>query len=302
MAQVRLTVFTPTYNRVGLLRRTFESLLRQTSKDFLWLIVDDGSSDNTKETVDSWRKEADEAGFEIRYHYRENGGKMRAHNTGVNLCDTDLFFCLDSDDYLTDNAVEVLLDAWDEASLCNADGVTSVTSPICGVIAHKGISESEILGGHDFPVTGVTTLFGLYLKGFGGETSLMFKTEVLRKFPFPEIDGEKYVPEDYIYDKIDQIYTMYAVPKIVTVCEIVSEGYTDSVARLKRDNKMAWYLYYEQRAYITPMSVLKLKYLGFYVLYAKKANVKLSDSRRIGAADKLVGYIGAALLKLAHKE
>lgn len=93
-----LTIFTPTFNRAELLKRVYDSLLRQREKNFSWLIVDDGSTDNTKEVVEEWLREGR---INIQYEYQENGGKMRAHNQGVNLCNTELFLCLDSDDFLT---------------------------------------------------------------------------------------------------------------------------------------------------------------------------------------------------------
>lgn len=254
----RLTVFTPTYNRAGLLKRVYDSLLIQNNASFLWLIVDDGSTDNTKEVVDGFISEGK---LEIIYKYRENGGKMRAHNMGVSLCETELFMCLDSDDWLNGNAVNEVLSAYD--SISNKDC-------IAGIVAHKGKSETELLTGVEFP-EGInkSSLYNLYLNGFKGETTLVFKTEVIKKYPFPEIDGEKYVPEDFIYDKIDKDYVYIVVPRIITICELMENGYTDSVKKLKHENKIAFYLYYEQRAIITPISVLKIKYSGFYVKYAK---------------------------------
>ena len=104
-----LTIFTPTYNRRELLERAYRSLTEQTRQDFIWLIVDDGSTDGTSEQVQEWI-EANQ--ILIRYHVRENGGKMRAHNDGVRLCHTELFLCLDSDDYLGTDAVEQIYLCW----------------------------------------------------------------------------------------------------------------------------------------------------------------------------------------------
>ena len=254
---MKLTVFTPTYNRKELLKRAYESLCAQTCRDFVWLIVDDGSEDGTGDVVKKWMEESD---FPIRYAAFPNGGKMRAHNRGVELCETDWFVCLDSDDVLARDAVELIYSCREETK----------DKGVAGIVAHKGRNERETLYGKDFPEEGYSTLYGLYLKGFRGETTLVFKTEFLRAFPFPEIEGEKYVPEDYIYDKIDAKYTLFILPKILTVCELVSSGYTDSVKALKRDNPNAWYLYYRQRAGITPLRLLKWKYLGYYILYAKR--------------------------------
>lgn len=255
----KLTVFTPTYNRENLLPRLYESLKRQSIKDFVWLVVDDGSTDNTKSLIEGF---ISENAIEIEYIYRENGGKMRAHNDGVRNSRTPYFLCLDSDDYLVGDAVEKLI--------YSAEKAKKEVINFAGVIAHKGRSESELLSGVNFP-EGIknTSLYNLYLKGFKGETTILFVTDVIAAFPFPEIEGEKYVPEDYIYDKIDEKYEYIVLDEIITVCEIVSEGYTDSVVKLKKSNSVAFYMYYEQRAIITPLSLLKIKYSGFYVKYAK---------------------------------
>ena len=254
----KLTVFTPTYNRAHLLKRVYDSLTKQNSNDFLWLIIDDGSKDNTKEIVDSFISEGK---IEIIYKYFENGGKMRAHNRAAELADTELFLCLDSDDWLNEDAVDTLIRTWNEKGNNN----------LAGIISHKGASETKLLSGVEFPA-GIdkSTLYGLYLKGFRGETTIMFRTDVIKNYPFPEIDGEKYVPEDYIYDKIDAKYEYVVLPCITTICELMEKGYTDSVSELKERNKEAFYLYYEQRARITPVSLLKIKYAGFYVKFAKK--------------------------------
>ncbi|MDO4188955.1 MAG: glycosyltransferase family 2 protein [Lachnospiraceae bacterium] len=262
---MKLTVFTPTYNRKDLLPRLYESLKRQTCKDFMWLIVDDGSTDGTSELIESFKSENKVI---IEYIYRENGGKMRAHNDGVKNCKTPYFLCVDSDDYIVDTAVEDLL------------SVELSGNKLAGVISHKGKSETELLSDVPFP-EGIsrTSLYNLYLKGFKGETTIMFVTDVIREFPFPEIENEKYVPEDYIYDKIDAEYEYIVLDKIITVCEIVSEGYTDSVVKLKNNNPVAFYMYYEQRAIITPLSVLKIKYAGFFVKYARKCGKKFFNTK-----------------------
>lgn len=111
----QLTIFTPTYNRKGLLRRCFDSLLRQTNMDFIWLVIDDGSRDGTEEAVREWAKECDQ--FEIRYVRKENEGLHTGYNKAIELLDTELAMCLDSDDWLPENAVERILAVWrDEGS------------------------------------------------------------------------------------------------------------------------------------------------------------------------------------------
>ena len=104
-----ITVFTPTYNRAYCLHQLYESLVRQTSNDFLWLIIDDGSIDKTRELVTSWINENQ---IEIRYAYKENGGMHTGHNLAYQLIDTELNVCIDSDDYMPDNAIELILNKW----------------------------------------------------------------------------------------------------------------------------------------------------------------------------------------------
>lgn len=115
-----LTIFTPTYNRSNLLLHLYKSLCEQINKDFLWLIIDDGSKDNTKELVDTWKKENK---IKIQYIYQKNSGKHVAHNKAVELCNTELFVCVDSDDILTNNAVEIIINYWENDRNKNVDFV-----------------------------------------------------------------------------------------------------------------------------------------------------------------------------------
>ena len=107
-----LTVFTPAYNRASTLPRTYQSLCEQECKDFIWLIVDDGSSDNTRELVEGWKNQ--DNGFEIQYIYKKNGGMHTAHNVAYENIHTELNVCIDSDDRLSENAIEKIIDFWNE--------------------------------------------------------------------------------------------------------------------------------------------------------------------------------------------
>ena len=109
-----LTVFTPLYNRKDTLKRTYESLCRQTCKDFEWLIIDDGSTDNPYKEIEEWIRR--DNGFKIRYIYKENGGMHTAHNTAYENINTELNTCIDSDDYMPDDAVEKILNCWKSKS------------------------------------------------------------------------------------------------------------------------------------------------------------------------------------------
>ena len=118
-----ITVFTPTYNRRNTLPALYKSLVEQTNKEFTWLIVDDGSSDGTEDIVAKWMLE----GFvDIKYIRQENGGKMRAHNKGVQICDTEYFVCIDSDDFIVFDAIEKIMEKEVGKSEKNLNEVTSL--------------------------------------------------------------------------------------------------------------------------------------------------------------------------------
>ena len=129
---MRITVFTPTYNRAYIIEKLYHSLQRQTFRDFEWLIVDDGSSDNTAEVVSAWQQEGND--FPIRYYKKENGGKCRAINYGVDLAEGELFFNVDSDDYLTDDALEKV-SRWVDTLPEGGN--------FCGVVGNLGISPTQ---------------------------------------------------------------------------------------------------------------------------------------------------------------
>ncbi|MCR5526104.1 MAG: glycosyltransferase family 2 protein [Lachnospiraceae bacterium] len=284
-----LTVFTPTYNRAGLLQRVYDSLAEQTNHDFEWLIVDDGSTDSTESVV---KRFIAENKIEIHYFHRENGGKMRSHNDGVKNAASPLFVCLDSDDCFTKTAVDDILNAWKK---CRED------KKCAGIVAHKGVSETEILYNEEFPEVEKTSLLDLRIRGFNGETTLVFRTEVLKDNLFPEIDYEKYVPEDYVYDLIGQKYYLKVLPKILTICELVEEGYTAKVDELRWNNPTAWYLYYVNRAKFTPWSALKLKYAAHCLRFALMAESDYKQKNRLPFLLILAGVPGFLLLSLRRK-
>lgn len=234
-----ITVFTPTYNRSHLLPRLYDSLCAQDSKNFVWLIVDDGSTDNTKNIVKSWMLDDIIC---IDYYYQENGGKMRAHNRAVELCKTDLFVCVDSDDYLASaSVISDTLSFWCQNN-CDID------PQICGIISLKkiiGMNDSVTIGSHK-----TITLSELYSSGFNGETSLVFKTNVIRTFPFPVEDGEKFVTEAIVYDLLDIDYKYLFFPYFSQMCEYQSDGYTKNGMDILFKNPKGYRRYYNQMTLI----------------------------------------------------
>ena len=214
-----LTVFTPTYNRAYVLKQCYDSLCRQTCKDFVWLIVDDGSSDNTKEIVDEWM--TNDNGFEIRYVYKQNGGMHTGHNKAYELIDTELNVCIDSDDFMPDDAVELIVNFWEE----NKD------SSYSGIIALDVYKNGQVIG-KELPNKKSTTLSGYYQNGGQGDKKLIYRTEIINKYPpYPEFEGEKFVPLDYKYLLADQDYELLIMNKPVCVVEYMEDGSSKNMLR-----------------------------------------------------------------------
>lgn len=214
-----LTVFTPTYNRAYVLKQSYDSLCRQTCKDFVWLIVDDGSSDNTKEIVEKWM--ANDNGFEIRYVYKQNGGMHTGHNKAYELIDTELNVCIDSDDFMPDDAVELIVNFWKE----NKD------SSYSGILALDVYKNGQVIG-KELPNKKSTTLSGYYQNGGQGDKKLIYRTEIINKYPpYPEFEEEKFVPLDYKYLLADQDYELLIMNKPVCVVEYMEDGSSKNMLR-----------------------------------------------------------------------
>ena len=230
----RLTIFTPTYNRAYILPRLYDSLCKQTWQNFEWLIVDDGSTDHTKELVDNWRQECKVG---IQYIYNDNSGKMMAHNRAVREAKTELFMCVDSDDYLCSvQVVEDIISFWDNHS-------GKLTEDICGIIAFKEIGRKRMA----FPEgMNIAHLSELGLKGFKGETAMVFRRDVLIQYPFPFFVGEKFVTDVYIYDQIDLKYKFMLFPYYIQHCEYHEDGYSYNYMKLLFNNPLGYRAYHNQ--------------------------------------------------------
>lgn len=219
-AEPILTVFTPAYNRAHTLPRTYESLCRQSRRDFIWLIVDDGSTDNTAELVRTWQSR--DNGFEIRYIYKENGGMHTAHNAAYANIHTELNTCIDSDDMLAEGAVEKILNKWAEVRDEGYAGLAGLDADFDGRIIGKGFPEG---------VT-ETTLSGYYAAGGAGDKKLVYRTDVINAYPeYPVFEGEKYVSLAYKYLLIDQDYKLAVLDEVLCNVEYQSDGSSCNMLR-----------------------------------------------------------------------
>lgn len=248
-----LTIFTPAYNRAHTLSRTYESLLRQTCDDFEWLIVDDGSKDSTKELVGGWIQEGK---ISIRYIYQQNQGMHGAHNTAYRNIHTELNTCIDSDDYMPDDAVETIINFW------KAHG----SDKYAGIIGLDCTENGNIIG-TSFP-EGMTetTLNGFYAKGGKGDKKLVYRTDVIKQYPeYPIFEGEKYVGLAYKYMLIDQDYTLLTLNKPLVVVEYQQDGSSMNMYRQYWNNPKGFAFYRKAEMGTTQSFIRTFKVCIHYV-------------------------------------
>lgn len=262
-----LTVFTPAYNRAKTLPRLYESLLGQTCFDFEWLIVDDGSADETRSVVEGFTGEGK---FPVRYVYKENGGKHTAHNRALEEARGEWFLCVDSDDLLSCTAVADVLAAAGEMP---------------GIIAYKEDLQGNRLSG-EFPVgLEKATLWELSeVLGCRGEFTLAFRTEYARQFPFPVFPGERFMGECVVYDRMGQLRL---VPCVVTRCEYQTDGYSQDFGGLMGKNPNGYCLYFLQRIDLYSGFKKRLMCAGKYWCFryiSKNKNLKYRGKNRFTAA------------------
>lgn len=214
---IQITVFTPAYNRARTLPRTYESLKKQGNKNFIWLIIDDGSTDNTKELVEKWISEEND--FTIRYIYKENGGMHTAHNVAYQNITTELNVCIDSDDCLAENAIDKILTFWNKNKNNKYAGIVGLDSDLNGNLIGK-----------DFDNLKETTLSGYYANGGKGDKKLVYRTDVINKYPeYPVFEGEKYVGLNYKYLLIDQDYKLLVLNEVLCNVEYQEDGSSNSM-------------------------------------------------------------------------
>lgn len=265
-----LTVFTPAYNRAGMLPRLYQSLCEQTNKDFEWLIIDDGSTDETTAVVQSF---ADEQKLNIRYYKKENGGKHTAHNLALELAAGEWFLCVDSDDLLAADAVAKLVEKF--AKLNEEKGVIAYKEDLNGTLLSDPFPE-------EIQKTQMYRLASDY--GCRGEFSLVFQTAFAREFPFPVFAGERFVTESVIYDQMDQHGQFALLPAVLTLCEYQQDGYSSDATKLMKKNPSGYCLYFLQRIDLYGSVKQRIVHAGKYWCFrwiCKRSELRYQGNHKI---------------------
>lgn len=217
-----ITVFTPTYNRAYILPKLYESLVNQTFCDFEWIIIDDGSTDGTDRLVEGWLQEKR---VNISYLRVDNGGKYRAINRGVRMARGELFFIVDSDDRLMPHSLERVWSLWQPIRYDKS---------FCGLAGSLAYPDGRRIGGA-FPGHHLdcSALDFRYKYKVEGDLAEVVRTDIMRRFPFPEIDGEKFCVESLVWNRIAQHYRMRFLAEPVYVTEYLPDGLSANILRLR---------------------------------------------------------------------
>lgn len=213
---MELAILTPTFNRGGVLQNLYESLKKQTCKDFEWVIVDDGSSDNTQGIVEKWISENE---ISIRYLYKENGGKHTALNFAIKQMESKLTFIVDSDDILTVDAVETIL---------RYHGRYEDEMNLCGYAFLRAYPDGEINGKEFVPDEKVSSYIEARINSDDtmADKAEVFKTGCLKEFPFPEYPGERFLGEDIVWVRMARKYMMVHINKAIYIGNYLEDGLT----------------------------------------------------------------------------
>ena len=289
-----LTIFTPTYNRAYTLVRTYNSLCQQTCKDFEWLIIDDGSTDNTREVVEKWICNSD---FKIRYIYQENQGMHGAHNTAYKNITTELNTCIDSDDYMPVDAAENIITFWSE----------NRNNKYAGFIGLDQREDGSIIGTLFLPELRETTLMSFYAKGGKGDKKLVYRTDIVKQYPeYPLFDGERYVGLAYKYMLIDQDYKLLTLNKPLVIVEYQADGSSNMMWKQYWNNPRGFAFFRKTEMVIAPTLTRRfiscIHYVSSCIISKNKKFLKESPQKVLTLFAIIPGVILYSVIKYKVKK
>ena len=261
---MRINVFTPTYNRAYIIDELYNSLKKQTFIDFEWLIIDDGSTDCTYEKVKNWS--ADNTKFPIRYYKFENSGKQKEINRALDLARGELFFTVDSDDLLTADALDKI-NQWEK------------TIPQCEKFCGFAGSDGDMTGKAINPIFSEeyvdATFFNRYAETgmfIGHDRPWVFYTDVHRQYRYPEFEGEKFIAEAVVWNRMAKDgYQIRCFNDVIYLIEHQEDGYTKKISQILIQSPKGYGLWKAEQ-----MSFLKYGFLRrikeYYIFYCDLQN------------------------------
>lgn len=232
-----ISIITATYNRANLLPNLYNSILKNKkyNQNLEWIIVDDGSKDDTEKIVKGWIKENK---INIKYFKQNNQGKMAAINNYISEVSNELVIEIDSDDYLEDNAFEIILKSYPLIK----------ENSNCYGILFKGF----LIGNQEqksFPIKNqIIKLFDLYYKkGFNLDAKIVFKSDIRKKYKYILEHSERFITEARTYYKMDRDYEgLYVVDESIFYYEYQEDGYSKNIDKIFKENPYGYYEYFKE--------------------------------------------------------
>lgn len=264
-----VSVFTPTYNRKHTIVHLYKSLCNQTVKDFEWIVVDDGSTDGTRELIKKIGK--NDNGFECIYKQQENGGKHRAINLGITLASGEYFFIVDSDDIIPPDAIEKIIDMFR----------TIDTKQFAGICGNKCYRSGAIVGSTFYGDMIDCKMSDRCMHNITGDKAEVFYTKVLKRFPFPCYKGENFLSEGVVWNRISMAgYMMRFFNENIYTVQYLSGGLSDNLANLRRNNINGTLLFFLEQYMMETSLWKKCKNGSFYVRYARYNKKSFRDIKK----------------------
>lgn len=295
---MKISVLTATYNRANLLPRLYESIVNNIKDniDVEWIIIDDGSKDNTKETVENFIKENK---IVIKYFFQENQGKMQAINNVIQYAQGDLLIECDSDDYFTNNAFKSIEKAYNENKNNNGKYYA---------LCFLKYNQNRENMGKNFQ-NKFTTMFDLYFKqGENGEKALVFNTEIRKQYKYELENKEKFVTEARMFHKMDEKYNIICINEPIMICEYQNEGYTKNIKKQFVENPYGYFNYFREILQKDMRGVLfkkRLYVIKHYILFSTLTSQKKILKNIKGILNKILIIIlfipGRIMTKLKIK-
>lgn len=285
-----ISIITPTYNRESYLERLYNSLVRQTCKNFEWLVIDDGSQDNTEELINKFIK--DES-LNIKYYRQDNAGKHIAVNKGIDLAIGDYIFILDSDDYLTDKAIEII----------NEKSKTIDSDPsIAGLGFNKGYTEEELVGATFSEEYLDASSIDRKKNNILGDKLEVFKSSILKKNKFPYYPNEKFMSEIVLWTRIaSQGYKLRWYNDIVYICEYLEDGLTSNNNKMLEQSPKGYALRIREQVELAKIGWKeRLGYYSHYYKVRKDYDTLTEISKEVGT-HKIVVLLSYILRRLLRR-
>lgn len=292
---MKVSILTATYNRGNLLSKLYESILKNLNEDIdvEWLIMDDGSTDETKAVIETFIAQNK---LIIKYFSQENQGKMQAINNLIENSNGDLIIECDSDDYFTDNAFEVIRNAFEE----NKDKMQNFYA-----IAFLKYDQTGKNMGNNFKKE-KTKMFDLYFKeGEDGEKTLVFNAKIRKQYSYILEKGERFSTEARMFHKMDEKYNIICVNEPIMICEYQNEGYTKNINKQFKENPYGYFQYFKEILQKDMKGVIfkkRLYAIKHYILFATLTNQKNIVKQVKGILNKFLIALLYVPGKLATKK